>query len=216
MTATLRAGVVGVGYLGAFHAEKYASLDDVDLVAVVDTDRERVAAVASRWCTQGVTDHRALFDRVDCLSLAVPTPLHFPLARDFLAHGIDVLVEKPMTETVTDGRTLVELADNAMFYLRTVPLPMTDKARGLLTPDARAMLRVLRDRFAAAPDWTQAALEDIVRQFAESQTPPLKLGGVAQPLRAALTGSTMSPGIFEVLEILGPDEALRRLAAVVN
>ena len=137
------------------------------------------------------------------------------LERPVDATGRDRL-RRGMAGLKARAKTLVELADNAMFYLRTVPLPMADKAQALLTPDARAMLRVLRDRFAAAPTWTQAALEDSVRQFAESQTPPLKLGGVAQPLRAALTGSTMSPGIFEVLEILGPEEALRRLDSVVN
>jgi glutamyl-tRNA synthetase len=114
------------------------------------------------------------------------------------------------------AKTLVELADNAMFYLRAAPLPMSDKAKALLTPDAKAMLRVLREQFGAAPEWTQAALEDIVRRFAEAQTPPVKLGAVAQPLRAALTGSTMSPGIFEILEILGPEEALRRLEFATN
>ncbi len=107
----LRAGVVGVGYLGKFHAEKYASLDEVDLVAVVDTDAARAQAVAAHCKTAAGTDHRMLFDRVDCVSLAVPTPLHFPIARDFLERGVDVLVEKPMTETVADGRALVEAAE---------------------------------------------------------------------------------------------------------
>jgi predicted dehydrogenase len=113
MTTALRAGVVGVGYLGAFHAEKYAALPDVDLVAVVDADRERAQAVARRCHTQAETDHRVLFDRVDCVSLAVPTALHFSLARELLAHGIDVLVEKPLTTTVADGRVLVETAARA-------------------------------------------------------------------------------------------------------
>jgi len=107
----LRAGVVGVGYLGKFHAEKYASLDDVDLVAVVDADAARARAVAERCGTTAGTDYRMLFDRVDCVSLAVPTPLHLPIARDFLERGVDVLVEKPMTETVADGRALVETAE---------------------------------------------------------------------------------------------------------
>jgi len=111
MTAALRAGVVGVGYLGAFHAEKYASLRDVDLVAVVDVDPERAAAIAARCRAQAATDHRTLFDRVDCVSLAVPTPLHFQLAREFVEHGIDVLVEKPMTVTVAEGRALVAVAE---------------------------------------------------------------------------------------------------------
>jgi predicted dehydrogenase len=104
--------VVGVGYLGDFHAQKYASLDDVDLVAVVDADPARAAHIAARHGTIAEQDHTALFGRVDCVSLATPTPLHFRMARDLLEHGIDVLVEKPMTETVSDGRILVELAEH--------------------------------------------------------------------------------------------------------
>jgi predicted dehydrogenase len=111
MTTALRAGVVGVGYLGAFHADKYASLPDVDLVAVVDVDGARAEHVAARCRTRADTDHRRLFGQVDCVSLAVPTPLHFTLAREFLAQGIDVLVEKPMTQTVSDGRALVDAAE---------------------------------------------------------------------------------------------------------
>jgi predicted dehydrogenase len=111
MSACLRAGVVGVGYLGAFHAEKYASMPDVDLVAVADSNGERAAAVAQRCRTAAASDYRLLFDRIDCVSLAVPTPLHAAIAHEFLTHGIDVLVEKPMTTTVADGRALVEAAE---------------------------------------------------------------------------------------------------------
>lgn len=111
MSASIRAGVVGAGYLGAFHAEKYAGLSDVDLVAVVDVDRARAEAVAGRCHTAAATDHRGLFGRVDCVSLAVPTPLHFSLAQEFLARGIDVLVEKPLTAAVAEGRRLVEAAE---------------------------------------------------------------------------------------------------------
>jgi predicted dehydrogenase len=111
MTAPLRAAVVGVGYLGAFHADKYASLPDVDLVAVVDTDLQRAQSTAARVHSQAVTDYRTLFGRVDCVSLAVPTPLHFSLAQELLEHGIDVLVEKPLTVTVAEGRTLVDAAE---------------------------------------------------------------------------------------------------------
>ena len=111
MTATVRAAVVGVGYLGAFHAEKYASMRDVELVAVVDVDAARAQAVAAGCHTQALTDYRALFGRVDCVSLAVPSPLHFPLAQDFLRHDVDVLVEKPLTTAVAEGRTLVDTAE---------------------------------------------------------------------------------------------------------
>jgi predicted dehydrogenase len=112
MTAALRAGVVGVGHLGAFHAEKYATLSGVELVAVVDVDHERVRAVAGRCRTRASTDYRTLFDRVDCVSLAVPTALHFQLTREFLGHDVDVLVEKPLTTTVAEGQELVQLADH--------------------------------------------------------------------------------------------------------
>lgn len=111
MTAPLRAGVVGVGHLGAFHADKYASLPDVELVAVVDVDRERAEQVAARCHTRAHTDHHRLFGHVDCVSLAVPAPLHFALAHEFLAHGVDVLVEKPLAETVGDGQRLVDTAE---------------------------------------------------------------------------------------------------------
>lgn len=111
MTAPLRAGVVGVGYLGAFHADKYAGLSDVDLVGVVDVDAARAQAIAARCDTVAATDYRTLFGRVDCVSLAVPTPLHFALTQEFLGHGIDVLVEKPLTASVAEGRALVEAAE---------------------------------------------------------------------------------------------------------
>jgi predicted dehydrogenase len=111
MTRAVRAGVVGVGHLGAFHAEKYASMHDVDLVGVVDVDAKRAGAVAERYGTTADTDYRALFGRVDCVSLAVPSPLHFPLAQEFLTRGIDVLVEKPLTTTVSEGRALVAAAE---------------------------------------------------------------------------------------------------------
>ena len=77
----IRAGVVGVGYLGKFHAQKYASLDGVQLVGVVDVDAERAEAVAAQYGTTAFTDYQALVGRVDCVSLAVPTPLHYPVAR---------------------------------------------------------------------------------------------------------------------------------------
>jgi len=111
MNGALRAAVIGVGHLGAFHAEKYASMGGVELVAVVDADPGRAETVAARHHTAVLTDYRQLFGRVDCVSLAVPSPLHFPLAHDCLLHDIDVLVEKPLATSVTEGRRLVEAAD---------------------------------------------------------------------------------------------------------
>lgn len=113
MANRVRAAVVGVGYLGAFHAEKYASLEDVDLVGVIDAGAERAAEVAATCSTRVLPDLDSLRGAVDCVSLAVPTSLHHRLARQLLRDGIDVLVEKPMTETVEEGRELVELAARA-------------------------------------------------------------------------------------------------------
>lgn len=110
ITNPLRAGVVGVGYLGRFHAQKYAAQPDVTLVGVVDTDPGRAAEVAAECHTRAVTDYRDLFDQVDCVSVAVPTQLHHAVARDFLSRGVDVLVEKPLTATAAEGRELVEIA----------------------------------------------------------------------------------------------------------
>jgi predicted dehydrogenase len=106
----LRTAVVGVGYLGRFHAEKYATHPGASLVAVVDVDRERAQAVGRELGAEALSDHRALSGRIDCASVAVPTNLHYEVARDLLEAGIDVLVEKPVTTTVEDAKALVALA----------------------------------------------------------------------------------------------------------
>jgi glutamyl-tRNA synthetase len=107
------------------------------------------------------------------------------------------------------AKTLVELARNARFYVAARPLPLDDKAAAAATPEARALVAGLAQDLATRNDWSEAALEAWVRNFAESQD--VKLGAVAQPLRAALTGSTASPGLFEVMRILGQAESLGRM-----
>jgi len=109
------------------------------------------------------------------------------------------------------AKTLVELADAAAFLARPLPLPLEPKAAALLTPEARMMLRDVASVLAAT-DFTPPAIDAALRAFAESSG--RKLGQVAQPLRAALTGSTASPGIDATVAALGKDEALARLAAV--
>ncbi|HEX9489467.1 MAG TPA: glutamate--tRNA ligase, partial [Stellaceae bacterium] len=106
------------------------------------------------------------------------------------------------------AKTLIELADNARFYVERRPIPLDDKAKALLSADARRLLAELLPALAGA-GWSAPALEELVRGFAEGRG--LKLGAVAQPLRAALAGSTSSPPIFEVMAVLGRDETLARL-----
>ena len=111
------------------------------------------------------------------------------------------------------AKTLVELAESAVFYLKSRPLTLDDKAAKLLAEDGRAPLSAFAQIIAALPDWRQEALEEEARKFAESHD--LKLGKLAQPLRAALTGSTVSPPIFEVMDILGRQETLGRINDVL-
>jgi glutamyl-tRNA synthetase len=106
------------------------------------------------------------------------------------------------------AETLVQLADSAMFYVRSRPIPMDDKAAKQLTPEARDLLGHLAGELAGVT-WEAPALEALVRGFAEKRQ--VKLGQVAQPLRAALTGSSISPGIFEVMAVLGAEEAVGRI-----
>lgn len=107
----IRTAVVGVGYLGQFHAEKYAQLAEAELVAVVDTDRSRVDEVAAKVGTTGFTDYREIIDRVDAVSIVVPTQYHFPVAKAFLDRGVHVLLEKPITTTVEEADELIRIAD---------------------------------------------------------------------------------------------------------
>ncbi len=108
------------------------------------------------------------------------------------------------------AKTLVELADGAQYLLVQRPLALDDKATKLITPEAREILRGVAKAFEATADWTAPALDAATRAFVEQKG--LKLGAVAQPLRAALTGRSTSPGIFDVLVVLGRAESLARIA----
>jgi len=106
----LRAGVIGVGYLGKLHAQKIASFDDVVFIGVCDTDRERGKAVAEEFGTSFYENTRKLLREVDAVSIAVPTTAHFRVAREAIRAGVHVLLEKPIAATVREGRTLVREA----------------------------------------------------------------------------------------------------------
>ncbi len=106
----LRTAVVGVGYLGQFHAEKYAQLPNAELVAVVDADRQRADEIAAKLGSRGVTDYRQILDEVDAVSIVVPTQYHFEVARAFLERGVHVLLEKPITTTLAEADELIRIA----------------------------------------------------------------------------------------------------------
>jgi predicted dehydrogenase len=108
--AKIATAVIGVGYLGKFHAEKYAGSEKANLVAVADIDKGRAESVANQLGVAAFTDYRELPGRVQCVSVAVPTRLHFEIASYFLKRGVDVLVEKPIAADIHQGRELVDLA----------------------------------------------------------------------------------------------------------
>ena len=133
-----------------------------------------------------------------------------------LGHAIDAAgrsrLLKGMVGLKQRARTLVELADSALIYVRPRPLNLDQKALAVLTPEARRTLAANVDVLQGLQDWRAVVLEQADRTFAEQHA--LKLGQVAQPKRAALTGSTTSPPIYEVMEVLGREESLARLRDV--
>lgn len=139
-----------------------------------------------------------------------------PGLEKLLGHALDDAARKLLTVAMPGlkqrAKTLVELTAAAAFYVTARPLPLDEKARQQLTPEAVAALTAVAAELAQASEWKAEVLEAIVRHYAESAG--LKLGKLAQPLRAALSGTTVSPPIFEVAEILGRTETLARIEDV--
>ena len=138
---------------------------------------------------------------------------------DYVPNGGDVkarLTDKSraqllqaMPQLKERAKTLIELIDSSYFIFADRPLAMEPKAAALLTPETRALIGQLHGALAEVINWSAATTEAAMRAFAEANG--LKLGAIAQPLRVALTGKTTSPGIFDVLAVLGRDECLARL-----
>ena len=113
-----RTAVIGVGYLGRFHAQKYASLPNSRLVGIADPALAARSAVAAELKVAAHEDYRELLGAVDAVSIVTPTPTHYEVAKAFLEAGASVLVEKPMTATVAEGQSLIEIARNAKRILQ--------------------------------------------------------------------------------------------------
>src|SRR5579872_2157584 len=133
--------------------------------------------------------------------------LEAELGRELTAAASDRLL-RAMPALKPRAKTIVELAERARFYVASRPIAPAADAVKILTPEARALLGEVAGALDGG-NWDAAGLEQTVRDFAAARS--LKLGAVAQPLRAALTGSLASPGLFEVMEVLGGAETLARL-----
>ena len=108
----LNVGVIGVGYLGQHHARIFSELENVRLVAVVDTDQKRAGDIASKYGCAQYTDFREIFDKVDALSIVTPTITHFETAIECINAGKDILIEKPITNTILEAERLIDAAEN--------------------------------------------------------------------------------------------------------
>lgn len=180
-------------------------------------DTDGIGKAASRFDTDKLTAINAHYLRAEdpekladliapLVSKAVGYDILSAEQRTRLAAGIPSLKER--------AKTLVELAEAAEYLVRETPLPMTGKAEKQLTPDALTLLGEVQDLLSSVEPWESEALENAIKAFMEARS--LKLGAVAPPLRAALTGSTVSPGIYDVMEALGASETLARLRAVIE
>ncbi len=147
----LRAAVVGAGYLGRFHAQKYADLPGVELAAVVDVDRKRAAAVAAESGGAAFADLDALLDgdrRIDVASVVVPNTGHFDVALRLLEAGVHVLLEKPLTSTVAQADELITLTDARGLVLQAGHLERFNPAVKLLLERVRDPLFIEAHRLS--------------------------------------------------------------------
>ncbi|MBE9504000.1 MAG: Gfo/Idh/MocA family oxidoreductase, partial [Proteobacteria bacterium] len=118
MLDKIRAAVIGVGHMGQYHVNIYSELNDVELVGVCDASRERAEEIASKYNTVAYTDHNELLDKVDVVTIAVPTSLHYQVSKPFIEKGIHVLLEKPIANTLEEATELFELADSKLVHLQ--------------------------------------------------------------------------------------------------
>src|SRR5690625_6366895 len=116
----IRVGVVGLGYFGTFHAQKYAALPGCELVAIVDRNHEGAEKFALEHGAQVYTDYRDLIGRVDAVSIVTRVAEHYPVAKELLLAGVHVLVEKAITETTEQADELVQLAKNRGLVLQEI------------------------------------------------------------------------------------------------
>lgn len=144
----IRVGVVGVGYLGRFHAQKYARLPEARLAAVVDIEQERAQRVAGEVGGQATTEYRDLIGKVDAVSIVTPTPRHFEIAKEFLSAGVHVLLEKPMTRTLEEADELISIARKSGAVLQIGHLERFNSAFSAIRPRLRNPMFVEAHRLA--------------------------------------------------------------------
>jgi len=130
----IKVGVIGVGYLGRFHAQKYADLSDVELVGVADTDSQRSEKVAEECSCRSFVDYRELLVLVDAVSIVVPTCHHFEVAAACISSNTDILLEKPMTVSLEEADELIRMAEEKKLILQVGHLERFNPAVQAIEP----------------------------------------------------------------------------------
>jgi len=229
----LRAAVIGVGYLGRFHAQKYAALGAVELVGVADADPGRAAAVAAEVEAAAYPDYRDLLGQVDLVSVAVPTERHYAIVRDCLEAGAHVLVEKPVTQTVAEAEALIALAKQHHRLLQVGHLERFNPAWLALRPRVRHPLFIEAHRLAPfKPRGTDVSVVldlmihdlDLILSVVDSEVAEVRASGVpvltdgidignariefANGCVANLTASRVSAGTLRKMRLFQKDEYL--------
>src|SRR3989338_3348803 len=108
---TIRTAVIGTGYLGKYHVDKFATLPHSTLIAICDIDSEHTQELSEKYKIKATDDYHSLIGQVDAVSIATPTTSHFEIAQFFLKNGVHVFIEKPITTTLQEANTLVALAE---------------------------------------------------------------------------------------------------------
>jgi predicted dehydrogenase len=144
----IRCAVIGVGYLGRFHAQKYQLIPNANLVAVCDVNPEVCMAVSKELKVSAYFDYRDLFGKVDAVSIAATTHKHYEIAKACIQQGIHVLIEKPITETVLQAKELIQLADAQSVKLQVGHLERFNSARLAVDPYLEIPLFIESERLA--------------------------------------------------------------------
>lgn len=114
----VRVAVIGTGHLGSIHAKLYKEIENCSLIGICDTDKTRLNKISGDLGVAGFSDYRELFNKVDAVSIAVPTKLHFAIAKEFLKQNIHILVEKPFTLSLKEADELIKIAQNHKLILQ--------------------------------------------------------------------------------------------------
>ena len=185
----IRAAVIGVGYLGRFHAQKYAMMEDVELVGVVDADLSRAGAVAEEVKTRAFKDPAALYGLVDAVSIATPTEHHYRLGMDFLSRGVHVMMEKPVTAVSGEARSLVKEAAASKALLQVGHLERFNGAMLALEGRIKDPLYIEAVRTSPFPNRStdvdvilDVMIHDIDLVLSIARSEPVKVEAVAIPV----------------------------------